>query len=136
MTARIFSRSFRIAPLLACVLLAGCTDMRPVYKEPPAAEDAAALLVGRDGTYINEVDGARVRSGESTTDTGGNTVKVTPGEHRVQAYTLAKGARGAGEFQFTFRFERGRAYELSPSSEIALSLQVKDRTTGQVVNVN
>ena len=71
-----------------------------------------------------------------TNEAGGNTVKVTPGERRVRAYTLAKGIRAPGNWEFRFRFEPGRTYELSPSSDATLSLQVRDTGTGQVVNVN
>ena len=119
--------------VLAAALLAGCQQQQ--YREPPAA-DNPATLVGRDGTYINEVDGSRVRSAEVTNEAGGNTVTVTPGERRVRAYTLAKGARAPGLWQFRYRFEPGGTYELAPSSGSTLSLQVRDRATGQVVNVN
>ena len=133
---RVSGRILSTSALVFCAFLAGCLDTRMTYKEPPAAEDAAVMLVGRDGTYINEVDGSKVRSGEMTSASGGNTVKVTPGKHRLQAYTLANGGRAPGLWRFTFHFERGRTYELSPSSDTTLSLQVKDRATGKVVNVN
>ncbi len=93
-------------------------------------------LVGRDGTHVNEIDGSRVRSADVTNEAGGNTVRVTPGERRVQAYTLARGMRAPGLWQFRYRFQPGGVYELSPSSDATLSLQVRDRATGQVVNVN
>lgn len=121
--------------LLAAALLVGCIDTRPQYKDPPPA-DNPATLVGSDGTYINEVDGSKVRSAEVTNAAGGNTVPISPGERRVKAYTLAKGARAPGLWGFRFRFEPGRTYELSPSSDATLSLQVRDTSTGQVVNVN
>ena len=123
--------SFCFCALMAAVS-AGC---QPVYREPPAS-DNPATLVGRDGTYINEVDGSRVPSGETINEAGGNSVPVTPGQRRVQAYTLAKGSRAPGLWRFTFNYEPGRVYELSPSSDTTLSLQVKDRATGKVVNVN
>ena len=118
--------------LLAVAFLAGCQQH---YREPPAA-DNPATLVGRDGTYVNEVDGSRVRSAEVANEAGGNSVTVTPGQRQIQAYTLAKGARVAGLWRFTFNFERGRTYELSPSSDTTLSLQVKDQATGKIVHVN
>jgi hypothetical protein len=117
---------------LACALAVGCQQE---YREPPKS-DNPATLVGRDGTYINEVDGSKVRSGDTINESGGNDVTVTPGRRRVQAYTLAKGPRAPALWQFTFNFEPGRVYDLSPSSDTTLSLQVKDRATGKVVNVN
>ena len=127
------SNALTVCLLTAAACLAGCGA--PTYREPPAA-DNPATLVGRDGTYITTVDGSKVRSSEVTNEAGGNTVTVTPGERRVQAYTLAKGPRAPGLWQFRFNFEPGRTYELSPSSDATLSLQVRDRVTGQVVNVN
>ena len=128
------SRNFSNCGLLvlAVTLVVGCQQH---YREPPAA-DNPATLVGRDGTYINEVDGARVRSAEVANEAGGNNVTVTPGQRRIQAYTLAKGARAAGLWRFTYNFEPGRTYDLSPSSDTTLSLQVKDRATGKVIHVN
>jgi hypothetical protein len=124
-----------LAVALFAAALAGCLDTRPQYKDPPAA-DNPATLVGRDGTYINEIDGSKIRSAEVTNAAGGNTVPISPGERRVKAYTLANGARAPGLWQFRFRFEAGHTYELSPSSDATLSLQVRDTATGQVVNVN
>lgn len=113
-------------------LAAGCQQH---YQEPPAA-DNPATLVGVGGTYINEVDGVHVRSAEVASAAGGNTVRVAPGERRVRAYTLASGTRAPGLWRFTHRFEPGRAYEVSPGNGAALSLQLRDRSTGTVVDVN
>jgi hypothetical protein len=116
----------------AFLLAAGC---QPQYREPPA-RDNPATLVGRDGTYISEIDGSKVRGADVTNDRGGNQVTVNAGERRVMAYTLAKGNRAPALWEFRFNFEAGRTYDLSPSSDTTLSLQVKDTATGKVVNVN
>ena len=126
--ARPHGRLFGILALL----LVGCQQQ---YREPPAA-DNPATLVGADGTYINQIDGSAVRSARTVNAAGGNRVTVTPGRRRVRAYTLAKGSRAAGLWSFTFNFEPGRTYDLSPSSDTVLSLQVRDRSSGRVVEVN
>ena len=119
--------------LTVAAILAGCAG--PIYREPPAA-DNPATLVGREGTYVNEVDGVHVKSAEVANEAGGNSVRVTPGERRIGAYTMGTGARAPGQWRFRFKFEPGRTYELSPGSEISLSLQVRDVASGTVVNVN
>lgn len=124
--------AYAAAAVLGATLLPGCQQQ---YREPPAA-DNPATLVGKDGTYINQVDGSAVRSAQSTNEAGGNRVTVTPGRRRIRAYTLAKGPRAPGLWQFTFNFEPGRTYDLSPSSDTTLSLQVRDTSTGRVVEVN
>jgi hypothetical protein len=131
--ARVTRRVFGTACVAAATLLSGCQSQQ--YREPPAS-DNPARLVGKDGTYINQVDGSDVRSAQTTNEAGGNEVTVTPGKRRVRAYTLAKGRRDPGLWTFTFNFEPGRTYDLSPSSDTILSLQVRDRTTGRVVEVN
>jgi hypothetical protein len=128
--------------LLAAALLAGCGDNRPVHKDPGDLRGGAvATLVGQNSTYVEEIDGKQVPSAKTVTYSGasyagGNTVKVAPGRHRLRVYCAAGPERSSGQWEFNFDAEAGHAYELSPASETAVSLQVRDQSTGKVVRVN
>jgi hypothetical protein len=127
--------------VIASVLAAGCTDTRPAYREPADQPAGVAMLVGRGGTYIEDVDHARVASAgtvsyEGNQYAGGNRVRVSAGKHRLRAYTIATGGRQSGSWEFNHTFEAGHTYELSPGAGNAVSLQIHDTATGQTIPVN
>jgi hypothetical protein len=129
----------RIPLLLAAALLVGCGDNRPVHQDL-ADSVSAATLVGQQSTYVEEVDGKQVPSAKTVTYNGaayagGNTVRVSPGKHRLRVYTAGSQDRASGLWEFNFSFEPGHTYELLPASETAVSLQVRDRSTGKAVPV-
>ena len=127
--------------MIASLLAAGCTDTRRAYLEPADKPGAVATVVGRGGTYIEDVDHARVASAgtvsyEGNQYAGGNRVRVSAGKHRLRAYTIATGGRQSGSWEFNHTFEADHTYELSPGTGNAVSLQIHDTTTGKTVPVN
>jgi hypothetical protein len=120
--------------------LVGCGDTRPVHRDL-ADSSANATLVGQESTYVEEVDGKQVPSAKTVAYNGaayagGNTVHVSPGQHRLRVYSAASGDRASGVWEFSFSFEPGRTYEILPASDSVVSLQVRDRSTGKAVRVN
>ena len=131
---------FWITCLAEWVVCVGCGDNRPVHRDV-ADPVESATLVGQGGTYIEEVDGKQVPSAKTVTYegaayAGGNTVRVAPGRHRLRVYARASGNRSSGLWEFAFSFEPGHTYELLPASAAAVSLQVRDRSTGKTVPIN
>jgi hypothetical protein len=114
----------------------GCVDHRPIYVEPAPIPGATAKLKGAWGTYILEVDWARVKSADFQLPTfGWNAVRVSAGVHQL---TVVYGSSGSSvKHWFSFRCDADHTYELSPASLISRVnvLTVTDKNTNQSMEI-
>ena len=95
--------------------MTGCAaDKRPKYVTPALADDQVATLKGTWGYYIEEVDGARLDVGGFMPSFGGNTAKVSAGEHRLRIEAI--GSNSTAMWQTNFTCTAGHLYEVGPSS--------------------
>src|SRR4051812_38202629 len=102
--------SFDMTSRLVCVLtltfLISCaTDKRPKYVAPASPKSDVATLKGGWGTYIHEVDGARVDTNIQLANWGSNSVDVNPGPHEliVLVHTSSSMSYDERGGKFTFR---------------------------------
>jgi hypothetical protein len=112
------------------LLAGGCAgDPRPKYVAPPLADAQVATLKAEGGMFIDGVDGARIdEMSFNLLGTGGNTVKVAPGE-RALSITRQSG-NSMARWNVKYTFQAGRVYTIGPDNWIAGSnIKLTDQTT-------
>jgi hypothetical protein len=128
---------------VATALLGGCAaDDRSSYVEPTLNDNQVATVSGGWGYYISEVDGCRVDSANITIDYGGNSVKVTPGEHEFIAHlSMSSPAPTAGgayatsgindrrTWQYNYTVEAGHHYQIAATSLLNTDPTITDKQT-------
>jgi hypothetical protein len=141
-------RTVAAAALLICVM--GCdVDDRPVYAAPKLPAQSVATLRGCWGTYIEEVDGARVADASfMMSDWGGDIVPVTPGAHNLHVVSKFSGQvsqpmdpsgtfnndRTTAQHYFSFLFVAGHTYDIAPKSLFQpTTIRITDKNTGQTM---
>ena len=139
------------AAVMALGLLSGCESgpKLPPYEAPKLSAGEVATMEGTAGTYITVIDEHKVSTGLELADWGGNTVRLTPGRHRIsvrqtkQGYSVTMG----GPVQATSVSQRsaswegdvkaGHKYEIGPMNRWNpfgdQKLVVKDKTDGTIV---
>jgi hypothetical protein len=126
--------------LLICVV--GCdVDDRPVYAAPKLPAHNVATLRGCWGTYVEEVDGARVADASfMMANLGGDIVPVTPGTRNLHVVSNFSGGGSLHpyseqiEHYFAFRFVAGHTYDIAPKSLFQpKEIRITDKTTGQTM---
>jgi hypothetical protein len=133
-------RRSAIASILAvaCLTVTGCLDVRTAYREPLATAPAneTVTLTGREGVYIQEINGAKVESGYVINPTErGNTVKIGAGRSVVTvSVTGSDGYRG--QWRVNLDFEGGHDYVIAPEGRNSPNILVTDKKTGKQVVIN
>jgi hypothetical protein len=113
----------------------GCIDPRKTYVEPAAEPPTqTALLTSSGSCYIIEVDGQKMASGQQINEAGGNSVRVNAGMRKLRVYKTDP--RNAAIWEFSFLFEPGHGYELTPESGTTYNLLMRDKNTGKTVVAN
>jgi hypothetical protein len=121
--------------LLAAVAGCGRKDARPKYVAPSLSASEAATLKANNDYWIEEIDGAVTkRPGMKVVVQPGNTVKVTPGEHRVVVsksgtdYLVQQGG-GSNFWRFSYNFRAGHTYKLGGAG-VGKGIKITDTNTG------
>jgi hypothetical protein len=132
-------------------LAVGCASNKPKYVAPELPAEQKSTLKGGWSTFIEEIDDSNVEHFEFT-NLPGNTVEVTPGEHKLKVTTVvgsgSPAAGGGSGFSasfginntdrttvFHFRCEPGHVYKFSRYSLWSLTLEIDDLTTGQSMTI-
>ena len=103
----------------------GCAN-----KQAPSPPHDAATFIGEGGTYIRQVDDRELGSARVLSYTGGNTVRVAPGKHRLKVYAAGSGERASALWEFDFDAAPSTTYRLSAGEGTAIRLRIRDDATG------
>jgi hypothetical protein len=118
----------------------GCAiDRRPSYVAPELPDSAVATLKGENGYFINEVDGAPVKSGQVGFfffGMGGNTVRVAPGDRRLRL--MANGTHRHVLHHTNVTLLAGRTYIIKPADWILplADFIIVDQTSNSPITTN
>jgi hypothetical protein len=144
-----FGKFIGAVALLVCVV--GCEDDRPVYAAPQLSAAKSVTLQGGWGSYIEEIDGARVDNANfRLPNFGGNKIAVTPGMHQLVVIQEMSGGgpptSGSYIFygpspevthHFAFRCEAGHTYTMLPAGLWKPQiLRVTDASTKQTLDID
>ena len=128
--------------LLAIVAIGsvGCAaDERPEHVEPEGGLAEGAMLQANWGTFISEIDGAKVDMALFRLEgLGGNEVVVGPGVRRLTV--LQEYGNGQWHHRRTSKFnfvcEKGHVYTFSADSMFDKTLSVTDETRGESMRID
>jgi hypothetical protein len=102
---------FAVVGLSACA-----SDPRPKYVAPAIAGDQIVTIKTTNGMFVDSIDGAKVDSaGVNVMGVlGGNTVKVSPGQHTIGVWI--KMDFNKSRFTVTYTFDSGTEYAVGPDN--------------------
>jgi hypothetical protein len=133
----------RLCCALALIAVAGCASgpNLPDYVEPKLPPDKSASLEGFGAAYVTIVDNAKAPGSLiRMSNFGGNSVKLTPGRHRI---TVAQSdsnrfSMTTHTVAFTYDFKAGHVYRVGPSNRFNpfnRQLSLHDDTTDTAVDI-
>lgn len=115
--------------------VAGCGSSPPPAYVAPTDPATSCLLIGENGAYIQQVNGATVASGlKIDPSVGGNEVRCPAGALRLKVYVSSH--EGSAQWTFFVNTDPGVTYLVHRSDRASLNVDIVDRVTGKKINVD